>query len=110
MSERKNRSRPIGRQMMLSDQNNYTCLGTFLALTRMHGETHFVPRREPVEALVSNRIAMEIDFRTITCFDETIALPGNKTSDLAMAWNLMSLDVSALATGMVLKLSAHCIE
>src|ERR1019366_9231346 len=99
--------RPIGRQMVLSDQNDCARLRPLLTLAGVHGETHFVSRCEFVETFVLNRIAMEVDFRTVACVDETIALIGHEPDNPAMARNLMCLDVSALAASMVLKLSAH---
>jgi vacuolar iron transporter family protein len=102
-------SRPR-RQMVLSDRNDGARLRALLAFARMHGETHLISRRELVEALVGNRIAMEVDFRTIARIDEPIALLGNETADPAIDRDLMSLDVSALAASIVLELSAHGIE
>ena len=68
--------------MVLSDRNDRARLRPLLAFARMHGETHLISHRELVEALVGNRIAMEVDFRTIARIDEAITLLGNETAIL----------------------------
>src|ERR1700676_1499939 len=96
--------------MMHSDQNDGARLRPLLAFARVHGETPLVSHSEFVEALVCDRIVMEVDFRTIARNDEAIVLFGNEIGDPAVARGLMSLDVSALAASMIHELSAHRIE
>src|SRR6185437_4564003 len=96
--------------MMLSDRNDGERLRPLLAFARVDGETHFVSHSEFVETLNCDRIAMEVDFRTIARFDEAIVLLGKEIGDPAVDRGLMSLDVSALAANMVLELSSHRIE
>ena len=60
--------------MMLADQDDRTRLRPILAFARVDGKTHFVSRRELVEAFALDRIAMEVDFRSVACVDEAIAI------------------------------------
>src|SRR5579864_3000258 len=96
--------------MMLSDRNDRERLRPLLAFARVDGETHLVSHSEFAETLICDRIAVEVDFRTIARIDEAIVLLGEQIGDCAVARGLVSLGVSALAANMVFELSAHRIE
>ena len=95
---------------MLAYRNDVARLMSLLAFTWVQGKTYFVTHCKVLKTATSDRVAMKVNFGTITCADESVILLSNKIRDLAMVRGDMRLDVSALMSGMVFKLSTHCIE